>query len=145
MKGGKGFSYPVCVQNLRWQSQEVNMNSPELPCGGQTEDTVPTAGAVPCIAAMAFLQLFLVTEGQKQKLPSKCNVCAPFYNVFLTVTNGTWLGSVYSEPIPGEFHRFVLWPKVQLWIYICQDTLLQRCYKFNPKLGACNKWNYEIN
>lgn len=84
------------------------MNSPELPCGGQTEDTVPTAGAVPCIVAMAFPQLFSVTEGQKQKLPSECNVCAPFYNVFLTVTNGTWLGSVYSEPIPGEFHRFVL-------------------------------------
>lgn len=75
------------------------MNSPELPCGGQTEDTVPMLEASSGIAAMAFPQLFSVTEGQKQKLPSD-NVCAPFYNVFLTVTNGTWLGSVYSEPIP---------------------------------------------
>ena len=79
--GERVFLSSVCTESKLTESGS-EYEFPELPRGGQTEDTVPMAGAVPCIVAMAFLQLSSVTEGQKLKLASECNVCAPFLQHF---------------------------------------------------------------
>lgn len=109
IKGEKRvFLCSVCAKSKLTESGSEYNSPPELPCGGQTEDTVPTAGAVPlALQLWPSRSYFQSQRGQGNRSYLQC-VCAPFYNVFLTVTNGTWLGSVYSEPIPGEFHRFVL-------------------------------------
>ena len=81
--GEKGFSYPLCVQNLSWQSQGVNMNSQNCHVEGRHGTQFPwLVLSLACTVAMAFLQLSSVTEGQKLKLASECNVCAPFLQHF---------------------------------------------------------------